>query len=386
MRFIRSERSGGIALIICTMISLLIANASFGHLYVDFWETQLGALTVGEWINDGLMVIFFFLVGLELIQEIQEGELSNLKTAMLPIAGALGGMIIPAGIYMYFNYGEASFSGFGIPMATDIAFALGVLSLLGRRVPLPLKIFLTALAVIDDMGAILVIAIFYTSQLSFLHLGLALAIFVILLLLNKKFKVNNFIPYLIGGILMWYCMLNSGVHATISGVLLAVTIPLKKGDKRTMSRQLQYYLHYPVSLIILPIFALANTAIHLEGSWDTAIAEPFALGIMGGLILGKPIGITLFSYIAVKTGLGKLGENVQWKHMIGVGMLGGIGFTMSIFITLLAFGDNTHFVNDSKLFILLSSLVSAIFGYVWLSYVLRYKKKQPAERKVNPFE
>lgn len=386
MRFIRSERTGGIALIICTIISLLIANSSIGLSYVDFWDTPMGSHTLAQWVNDGLMTIFFFLVGLELLQEVHEGELSNLKTAMLPIAGALGGMIVPAGIYMYLNYGLDSMSGFGIPMATDIAFALGVLSLLGNRVPLSLKIFLTALAVIDDMGAILVIAVFYTSSLSILHLGAALGIFVILLLLNKKFKVNNFIPYLIGGLIMWYCMLHSGVHATIAGVLLAITIPLKKGDKRTMSRQIQYYLHYPVSLIILPIFALANTAIHLEGNWDASIGEPFALGIIAGLVLGKPIGITLFSFIAVKTGMGRLGENVKWRQMLGIGMLGGIGFTMSIFITLLAFGDNIHYVNDAKLFILLSSLVSAIFGYTWLSYTLIEKKKAPTKRKVNKFE
>lgn len=386
MRFIRSERTAGVALIFCTIVSLLLANSSFGSEYINLWNKQLGIHTLTEWVNDGLMVVFFFLVGLELLQEIHEGELAHFKTAVLPIVGALGGMLVPALIYLFFNYGLDSQSGFGIPMATDIAFALGALTLLGKRVPLSLKIFLTALAVIDDMGAILVIAIFYSTSLSFLHLGIALAIFVILLLLNKKFHVNNFIPYLIGGIFMWYFMLNSGIHATIAGVLLAITIPLKKGDKRTMSRQIQYYLHYPVSHVILPIFALANTAIMLEGNWDAAIGEPFAIGIMAGLIIGKPLGITLFTLAAVKCRLAQLGEGVQWKHMVGVGMLGGIGFTMSIFITLLAFEGNAHYVNDAKLFILLSSLTSAVLGYTWLNSTLKEKKKPPTPRKINKFE
>lgn len=372
-RFIESEKSGGLVLIVCTLTSLLIANSTIHESYEGFWHIKMGSHSIEHWINDGLMAIFFLLVGLELIQEIYEGELSTLKTALLPISGALGGMLVPAGIYMAFNYGTATHTGFGIPMATDIAFALGILSLLGNRVPLSLKIFLTALAVIDDLGAIIVIAIFYTSDLSLAYLAIALGIFVFLMLLNKVFKVNTLIPYILGGIVMWYCMLHSGVHATIAGVLLAITIPFKKGDKRCPSNKMQYWLHYPVAFFVLPLFALANTAIFIEGNWDQSIGEPFALGIIFGLIIGKPLGITLFSYISVKTGLCTLPKKTKWKQMVGVGMLGGIGFTMSIFITLLAFND-AHHINESKLMILLSSCIAGILGYTWLNFVLPKNK------------
>lgn len=373
--FIESEKSGGLVLIVCTIASLLLANSGIlGEGYRNMWEYELGSHTVAEWINDGLMAIFFLLVGLELIQEIHEGELSSVKRAMLPVSAALGGMIIPAGIYLIFNYGIESQAGFGIPMATDIAFALGILSLFGKRVPLPLKVFLTALAVIDDLGAIIVIAIFYTSQLSWTHLLIALAIFTTLLVLNKKLKVTNLIPYLLGGVIMWYCMLHSGIHATIAGVLLAITIPFKKGDQHCLSNRMQHALHYPVAFAILPIFALANTAIFIEGSWDQAIGEPFALGIIFGLVVGKPIGITLFSFIMVKLGLCALPSSIKWKEIIGVSLLGGIGFTMSIFITLLAFKGDDYYINESKLMILLASLAAGIIGYIYLNAVLKRKK------------
>ncbi len=265
--FMESEKSGGLTLIVCTIISILLANSGIGEGYRGFWETQAGSHTIADWINDGLMAIFFLLVGLELIQEIYEGELSNVKRAMLPISGALGGgMLIPAAIYMSLNFGTDTHAGFGIPMATDIAFALGVLSLLGNRVPISLKVFLTALAVIDDLGAIIVIALFYTTSLAWVYLLAAIGIFVLLLLLNKKFNVTNLIPYLIGGVIMWYCMLHSGVHATIAGVLLAITIPFKKGDPKCLSNKMQSALHYPVAFAILPIFALANTAMLIEGN------------------------------------------------------------------------------------------------------------------------
>ncbi|MDR2951279.1 MAG: Na+/H+ antiporter NhaA [Dysgonomonas sp.] len=371
--FMESEKSGGLVLIVCTLISLLLANSSIGQNYLALWDFHLGTHSIAHWINDGLMAIFFLLVGLELIQEIYEGELSNVKRAMLPISGALGGMLIPAGIYMFLNYGTPTQSGFGIPMATDIAFALGILSLLGNRVPTSLKVFLTALAVIDDLGAIIVIAIFYTTSLSWISLGIALGMFVLLLLLNKKFHVNNMIPYIIGGIIMWYFMLNSGVHATIAGVLLAITIPFRKKDEKCMSNRWQHFLHYPVAFFVLPLFALANTAMIIEGNWDQSIGEPFALGILFGLIVGKPIGITLFSFISVKTGLCSLPRGIKWKGLLGAGMLGGIGFTMSIFITLLAFND-AHHINESKLMILLASLASGIIGYTWLNYVLKKEK------------
>lgn len=366
-----SEKSGGLTLIVCTLISILLANSSIGEGYRGIWGFHAGSHTVAEWINDGLMAIFFLLVGLELIQEIYEGELSNIKRAMLPISGALGGMLIPAAIYMSLNFGTDTHAGFGIPMATDIAFALGVLSLLGNRVPVSLKVFLTALAVIDDLGAIIVIAIFYTTSLAWVYLIIALGMFVLLLILNKKFNVTNLIPYLIGGVIMWYCMLHSGVHATIAGVLLAITIPFRRGDAKCLSNRMQHALHYPVAFIVLPIFALANTAMVIEGNWDQSVGEPFAMGILLGLIVGKPLGITLLSFISVKTGLCALPRGVNWKALLGAGMLGGIGFTMSIFITLLAFKGNAHYINESKLMILLASLASGIIGYAWLSNVLK---------------
>lgn len=373
-RFMESEKSGGLTLIVCTLISILLANSSIGAGYRGIWDFHAGSHTVAEWINDGLMAIFFLLVGLELIQEIYEGELSNIKRAMLPISGALGGMLIPAAIYMSLNFGTDTYAGFGIPMATDIAFALGVLSLLGNRVPVSLKVFLTALAVIDDLGAIIVIAIFYTTSLAWVYLIIALGMFVLLLTLNKKFKVTNLIPYLIGGAIMWYCMLHSGVHATIAGVLLAITIPFRRGDAKCLSNRMQHALHYPVAFFVLPVFALANTAMVIEGNWDQSVGEPFAMGILLGLIVGKPLGITLFSFISVKTGLCALPRGVNWKALLGAGMLGGIGFTMSIFITLLAFKGNVHYINESKLMILLASLASGIIGYAWLSNVLKKEK------------
>lgn len=371
--FMESEKSGGLVLIVCTFISILIANSSMSDHYLSIWDFHAGGHSVADWINDGLMAVFFLLIGLELIQEVHEGELSNIKRAMLPVSGALGGMLIPAGIYMFFNFGTATHAGFGIPMATDIAFALGILSLLGNRVPTSLKVFLTALAVIDDLGAIIVIAVFYTTSLSWVNLLIALAIFIVLLVLNKKFHITNMIPYIMGGIIMWYFMLNSGIHATIAGVLLAITIPFTKGDKKSLSNKWQHALHYPVAFIILPLFALANTAIVIEGSWDQSIGEPFALGILLGLIIGKPLGITLFSFISVKSGLCSLPKGAKWKELSGIGILGGIGFTMSIFITLLAFKGDMHYINESKLMILLASLASGIIGYTWLNYVLKVK-------------
>ncbi|GHV41340.1 Na(+)/H(+) antiporter NhaA [Bacteroidia bacterium] len=372
--FMESEKSGGLVLIVCTFISILIANSSMSDHYLSIWDFHAGGHSVADWINDGLMAVFFLLIGLELIQEVHEGELSNIKRAMLPVSGALGGMLIPAGIYMFFNFGTTTHAGFGIPMATDIAFALGILSLLGNRVPTSLKVFLTALAVIDDLGAIIVIAVFYTTSLSWVNLLIALAIFIVLLVLNKKFHITNMIPYITGGIIMWYFMLNSGIHATIAGVLLAITIPFAKGDKKSLSNKWQHALHYPVAFVILPLFALANTAIVIEGSWDQSIGEPFALGILLGLIIGKPLGITLFSFISVKSGLCSLPKSTKWKELSGVGILGGIGFTMSIFITLLAFKGDMHYINESKLMILLASLVSGIIGYTWLNYVFRNEK------------
>jgi len=370
--FFESEK-GGVLLIVCTVISLLLANSSIGESYLNFWHYQFAGLSIENWTNEGLMAIFFFLIGLELKREIFVGELSNVKNAMLPVFAAVGGMIIPAGIYAIFNYGTVTQSGAGIPMATDIAFAIGVLSLLGNRVPASLKILLTAIAVIDDLGAILVIAIFYTTGLSLLNLGIVLAIFVALLLLNKL-KINFLLLYIIGGIAMWYFMLHSGVHSTLAGILLAFAIPFGKGEKTSLSYRLQDWLHKPVSLIILPLFALANTAMVFGKGWDTGLAEPGSIGIFAGLIIGKPLGVFLFSFLAVSIGVCALPSGLKWKHVLGIGFLAGIGFTMSIFITLLAYSDEI-LITESKISILLASLVSGILGYSWLKYVL--KKGRP---------
>lgn len=367
--FFESEKSAGLVLIGCTILSLTLANSSFGINYLDFFHMQIAGHSATHWINDGLMTIFFLLIGLELEREIYKGELSNLKSALLPILGALGGMLIPAGLFLLFNFGTSTQSGAGIPMATDIAFALGILSLLGKRVPTSLKIFLTALAVIDDLGAIIVIAIFYTNDLIFTNLFIALGIFVILLIFNRM-KVRNLIPYLIGGVVMWYFMLHSGVHATITGVLLAFAIPFGNGDEKSTSFILQHFLHKPVAFIILPIFALANTAIVINGNLSQTITENYSLGIASGLIIGKPIGIFLFTLLGVIFGICKLPQDVNWKSIFGVGLLGGIGFTMSIFVTLLAY-DNELIINNSKLIILISSLIAGILGLITLNIVLK---------------
>ena len=367
--FSDSEKSGGIILIACTIISMMLANTAFGENYTHFWHSTFGGQSVEYWINDGLMTIFFLLIGLELEREIYIGELSNIKDALLPIFGALGGMIIPAGIYLWLNFGTTTQSGAGIPMATDIAFALGILSLLGKKVPTPLKVFLTALAVIDDLGAIMVIAIFYTKAIIWLNLLIAMGIFVFLIILNRL-KIRNLIPYLIGGVVMWYFMLNSGIHATITGVLLAFAIPFGNGGEKSTSYILQHFLHKPVAFLVLPLFALANTAIIINTDLGEIITQKFSLGISLGLIIGKPIGIVLISFLAVSFGICKLPDDLNWKSITGVGFLGGIGFTMSIFITLLAFND-FELQNNSKITILIASIVAALIGFVLLNFSLK---------------
>ena len=367
--FSDSEKSGGITLIACTIISMMLANTAFGENYTHFWHSTFGGQSVEYWINDGLMTIFFLLIGLELEREIYIGELSNIKDALLPIFGALGGMIIPAGIYLWLNFGTTTQSGAGIPMATDIAFALGILSLLGKKVPTSLKVFLTALAVIDDLGAIMVIAIFYTKAIIWLNLFIAMGIFVFLIILNRL-KIRNLIPYLIGGVLMWYFMLNSGIHATITGVLLAFAIPFGNGGEKSTSYILQHFLHKPVAFLVLPLFALANTAIVINTDLGEIITQKFSLGISLGLVIGKPIGIVLISFLAVSFGICKLPDDLNWKSIIGVGFLGGIGFTMSIFITLLAF-DDFELQNDSKITILIASIIAALIGFLLLNFSLK---------------
>ncbi len=368
--FFESEKSSGLILIFFTLISLVLTNSSFGTSYIDFWHhTEFGGLNLEHWINDGLMAIFFLLIGLELKREITVGELSNVKKALLPLASALGGMLVPAGIYLIFNFGTSTQSGSGIPMATDIAFALGILALVGNKVPLSIKVFLTALAVIDDLGAIIVIALFYTKGIAGTYLLASLGIFGGLLILNKM-KVTNLLIYLIGGVGMWYCMFHSGVHATITGVLLAFAIPSNDVIKRSPSAILQKALHFPVPFIILPIFALANTAIKMEGNWGDVFAHNYSLGIFLGLVLGKPLGITLFTYLSVKLKICTLPSGINWSQIFGVGLLAGIGFTMSIFVTLLAF-DDIHIQNNAKLIILFSSLAAGSFGFFWLKTSLK---------------
>ncbi len=367
--FFDSEKAGGLVLIACTIVSLALTNSNFGTNYHNFFQTTFAGHSFENWINDGLMTIFFLLIGLELEREIYKGELSKIKDALLPIFGALGGMFVPAGIFLMFNYGTATQSGAGIPMATDIAFALGILSLLGKRVPTSLKVFLTALAVIDDLGAIIIIAIFYTKTLLWSNLFIALGIFALLLVFNRM-KVRNLIPYLIGGIVMWYFMLHSGVHPTITGVLLAFAIPFGNGDEKSTSFILQHFLHKPIAFIILPIFALANTAIVFNGDITQTLTENNSLGISLGLIIGKPLGIFILTFLAVSIGLCKLPTDLNWKSIFGVGLLAGIGFTMSIFVTLLAF-ENETIINNSKLVILMSSLTAGLLGFLTLKQTLK---------------
>jgi NhaA family Na+:H+ antiporter len=370
--FIKNERSGAVVLIACTVLSLIIANTAFGPSYLGFWHGYVGPLSVEHWVNDGLMAIFFLLIGLELERELYIGELSNVRQALLPIIGAIGGLTVPALIHFGFNSGTPTQAGIGIPMATDIAFAIGVLALLGNRVPASLKVFLVALAVMDDLGAIIVIAIFYTANLSLGYLGLALGMFVLLGALNRL-RMMSLIPYLVGGALMWFFMLKSGVHATIAGVLLAFTIPFshRLDDLDSPSYRLEHFLHKPVAFLILPLFALANTGIVIGGDWVNDLSSANSLGVIVGLVTGKPIGITLAAFIAVTIGICRLPLDLNWKHVFGAGLLGGIGFTMSIFITNLAFvGGEAAFVsttvNASKMAILVASLTAGTAGFIWL--------------------
>jgi len=370
--FFENEKSGGILLLFVTILSLYCANSAFHESYVAFWEKELVGHSVTHWINDGLMTIFFLLIGLELEREIYHGELSNFKNASLPIMAAFGGMLVPAAIFLALNYGTTTQNGAGIPMATDIAFAIGILSLLGNKVPASLKVFLTALAVIDDLGAIIVIAIFYTTSISFLNLGIALAIWAFLFVLNRM-KIHNLIPYLVGGIAMWYFMLNSGVHATITGVILAFVIPFGDGGEKTSSYRLQHFLHKPVAFFILPLFAVANTALHISQNWHEGLSHVNTYGIILGLVVGKPLGILLFSSVGVTSGLCILPKNLKWSHILGAGMLGGIGFTMSIFITVLAF-KNPEIIVFSKIAILIASFLAGLLGFVYLKYILNKKR------------
>jgi Na+:H+ antiporter, NhaA family len=372
VEFLESEQVSGTILIVCTFISIAIANSDFGKVYSAFWHTNVGIEMGGialkysfeQWINDGLMAIFFLLIGLEIERELYIGELSDLKDATLPLLAALGGMSVPALIHFLFNRGTETQGGIGIPMATDIAFAIAMLALLGNKVPSALKVFVVALAIVDDLGAIIVIAVFYCGEFSPLYLVLVLGIFGTMLILNRL-GVRGLHFYLIPGVVMWYCLLKSGVHGTLAGVLLAFAIPFRLGDEESPSYKLQHLLHKPVAFIIMPLFALANTGISLTGNWVEGLTTSNSLGILAGLLVGKPVGITVFSFLSVKLGLSQLPGEVSWKHVIGAGALGGIGFTMSIFITLLAF-SSPEIIQTSKTAILLSSLLAGVTGFLIL--------------------
>ncbi len=366
--FFESEKASGVVLILCTVLSLLCANSAWGPAYLGFWHHTLFGLSIEHWINDGLMAVFFLLIGLELERELYVGELADFRNALLPIFAALGGIAIPALIHFALNAGTPTQAGTGIPMATDIAFALGALALLGSRIPPALKIFLTALAVMDDLGAIIVIALFYSGGLSLGYLLGALAVFGLLLVCNRVFRLMSLWPYLLGGALMWFLMLRSGVHATIAGVLLAFAIPFaSRGPAEdSPSHRLEHALHKPAAFLILPLFALANTGIVVGEGWLQGLSQPNSLGILAGLVLGKPLGIALLSFFAVAIGLCQLPAGLRWAHILGAGCLGGIGFTMSIFITNLAFAGQVELINASKMAVLIASVVSGGIGLLWL--------------------
>jgi len=373
--FFESEKTGGLTLVACTVLSMLIANSGWGESWSHFWHSHLDLsagpvlldYSVEHWVNDGLMAVFFLLVGLEIEREIYIGELADFRKALLPIVAALGGMLVPAGFHFFLNRGTPEQAGFGIPMATDIAFALGMLSLLGNRVPSSLKIFLTALAIIDDLGAIIVIAIFYTKSLAIGWLVAAILILAALIVLNRL-KINNLVFYIVPGIVLWYCMLRSGIHATLSGVLLAFVIPFRKRgaepereESINPSYRLQHFLHKPVAFVILPVFALANTGIQLSPGWFQSLSSGNSMGILLGLVLGKPVGILLFCWLAIRAGWCQLPDEVGFHHLTGAGLLAGIGFTMSIFITNLAFSDTGH-IQGAKIAILVASLLASGLG------------------------
>lgn len=378
--FIKKESSSGILLIFVTLLALLLQNSFLSDFYTHFLhlpvQVTFGAFGVAKplllWVNDGLMAIFFFLVGLEVKREVLEGELSSKEQVVLPLIAALGGMIVPALIFIFFNQKDAfAMQGWAIPTATDIAFALGILSLLGKRVPVSLKIFLMALAIIDDLGAIVIIALFYTGDLSLISLVVALLCLGVLVLFNK-FNVTKKAAYILVGIILWLSVLKSGVHATLAGVVLAFTIPLYSLDKQqkrfSMLKEMEHDLHYWVAFFILPLFAFVNAGVDLKGLEVSAIFSDVSLGIMLGLFLGKQLGVFGFSLIAIKLKLAILPQGATFKQLYGVAILTGIGFTMSLFVNSLAYNDSNAFHYADKLAILLGSFASGIIGYLFLRF------------------
>ena len=370
--FFKSSSAGGILLLLCVALSLTIANTGWAEGFSNFLNTEAGfenetlhlRYPILLWINDGLMAIFFLLVGLEIKREIVEGELSSIRQASLPVLAAIGGVAAPALLFALFNNDTATSHGWGIPMATDIAFALGILSLLGNRVPTGLKIFLAALAIVDDLMAILVIAVFYSSELHFAYLGYAGAAFALQILFNRM-GVKNLFAYIIPGIIMWYFIHHSGIHATIAGVLTALTLPTNEEDQDSPLEKLEHALARPVNFLIMPIFAIANTNITFAENMLEGLTTNLGLGILIGLFIGKPVGILMMSFISVKTGISSLPEGTTWKHVIGLGFLGGIGFTMSIFIALLSFAE-VPLQTTAKFAVLIASILAGVTGYTLL--------------------
>ena len=370
--FFKLESASGLVLLFAAIIALVISNSELSDLYFNTLNKYLFIginnfglkLSVLHWINDALMAIFFFFVTLEIKREFIQGELSNIKQALLPIIGAVGGMLVPALFYVFINWGDSeTLNGWAIPSATDIAFSLGVLSLLGKRVPLSLKVFLTALAIIDDLGAILIIALFYSGDLSIKYLSLMLLAFLILLLLNK-FNIKRFLPYLLIGFLLWDFTHNSGIHATIAGVLLAMTIPHRKKEKDfSLLIKVEHAISPYVAFGIMPIFAFANAGVSLEGLSLSILLEKVPLGIVLGLFLGKQLGVFIFSYVSIKLKIAQMPNNANWPNFYGVGVLTGIGFTMSLFVGNLAFVENIQYIDGVKIGVLTGSLLSTLFGY-----------------------
>ncbi len=370
--FFKLEAASGIVLLFSAIIALIISNTNYASLYFDTLNQYLFIginnfglkLSVLHWINDALMAIFFFFVTLEIKREFIQGELSNIKQAMLPIIGAVGGMLIPALIYVVINLNDPeTLNGWAIPSATDIAFSLGVLSLLGSRVPISLKVFLTALAIIDDLGAILIIAIFYSGDLNIKYLSLMLISFLVLLALNR-FNIKKFLPYLVVGIFLWDFTHNSGIHATIAGVLLAMTIPHRKKERDfSLLIKIEHGISPYVAFGIMPLFAFANAGVSLEGLSFNALLDKVPLGIVLGLFLGKQLGVFVFSYISIKLKFAQMPTNSNWYNFYGVGVLTGIGFTMSLFVGNLAFVENMQYMDGVKIGVLTGSLLSTLFGY-----------------------
>ncbi|MEZ8102991.1 Na+/H+ antiporter NhaA [Vibrio bivalvicida] len=373
--FFKMESAGGILLVIAAAIAMTIANTSLNDVYQVFLHTYVFGMSISHWINDGLMAVFFLLIGLEVKRELLEGALKSKETAIFPAIAAVGGMVAPALVYLMFNYGDAqAVQGWAIPAATDIAFALGIMALLGKRVPVSLKVFLLALAIIDDLGVVVIIALFYTGDLSTTALAVGFAMTAALFILNAK-KVTKLTPYMIVGAILWFAVLKSGVHATLAGVVIGFAIPLqgKKGEHSPL-KHMEHALHPYVAFGILPLFAFANAGISLEGVSIDGLTSMLPLGIAMGLLLGKPLGIFSFSWIAVKSGVAKLPEGITFRHIFAVSVLCGIGFTMSIFISSLAFGPvNVEFDTYARLGILMGSTTAALLGYFLLHISLPKK-------------